>query len=101
MIVRKKNCVHNKNSLFKKSDITIVQERDIQQPPVDPLVIKQIPPKPSKPPILVIREKPPKKTESIPSQYLKIPGKVIPPPPRKVILEKFPKLPSVSKLFKI
>ena len=78
-------------------DLHILQESDIQQPPIKPLVIKHVPPRPVKPPPLVLREKPPLKPEHIPTEFLRIPGKVLPPPARKVILEKYPRLPEMPQ----
>jgi hypothetical protein len=58
--------------------------------------LKSIPPKPVKPEPIIIREKPPQKPKQIPHEFYKIPGKFLPPPPRKVILEKYPHLPEVN-----
>ena len=74
-------------------DITIRVERDIQAPPAPPLLIRQKPPVPLKPPTLIFREQPPKPPAPIAPQFFTLPGKVFPPPPRKLIVERFPRLP--------
>lgn len=78
-------------------DIIIKQNQDIQIPPVRPLIVKQKPPIPAKPPALVLREKPPQKPVPIPEKIITIPGKVHPPPPRKIIVERLPKLPQLPR----
>ena len=78
-------------------DITIEQEQDVQVPPATPLIVREKPPQPDKPEPLVLREKPPKKPEPIAPKHITIPGKVIPPPPRKVIKEILPKMPPLPE----
>ena len=75
-------------------DIVIEKERDTQAPPVAPLLIRQRPPEPIKPPVLVVREKPPPPPAPIAPQIFNIPGKIHPPPPRQMVVERLPKLPS-------
>ena len=78
-------------------DIIIKQEQDIQFPPALPLIIKQQPSLPVKPPTLVLRENPPKKPVPIPEKLITIPGKVLPPPPRKIVVERLPQLPQLPR----
>jgi hypothetical protein len=77
----------------KTGDITIIQEADVQAPPAPPLHIMQRPPSPEELPSLIFRERPPKPPAPIAPRNLVIPGKIIPPPPRKVIVERLPQLP--------
>jgi hypothetical protein len=74
-------------------DITIVQEPDVQAPPAVPLHITQKPPLPLTPAPILVRERPPKPPTPIAPRNIVIPGKVIPPPPRKVIVERLPQMP--------
>lgn len=74
-------------------DIVIRQESDIQAAPAPPKLIRQQPPLPVKPLPLIVREKPPMPPVPIAPEHHVIPGKVIPPPPRKVITEHLPQLP--------
>ena len=75
-------------------DITIVQEADVQAPPAAPLHITQKPPLPLTPAPILVRERPPKPPTPIAPRNIVIPGKVIPPPPRKVIVERLPQMPA-------
>lgn len=77
----------------KPGDINIVQEADVQAQPAPPLHITQKPPLPKDLPPLIFRERPPKPPASIEPRTIVIPGKIIPPPPRKVIVERLPSLP--------
>ena len=77
----------------KPGDLVISQEVDVQIPPAPPLLVVKEAEKPIKPPAIIIREKPPKKLAHIPPQEIVIPGKILPPPPRKVIIEKLAQLP--------
>jgi hypothetical protein len=74
-------------------DIVISQQRDVQAAPVAPRLIRQRPPLPVKPAPLVVRERPPLAPAPIAPEHHVIPGKVIPPPPRKVVIERLPQLP--------
>ena len=74
-------------------DIVITQQKDVQAAPVAPKLIRQRPPLPVKPAPLVVRERPPLAPAPIAPEHHVIPGKVIPPPPRKVIIERLPQLP--------
>ena len=74
-------------------DIIIQQEQDTQAPPAPPKHIVERPPEPVKPAPLIIRERPPAPPAPIPPEHHVIPGKVLPPPPRKIITERLPSLP--------
>jgi hypothetical protein len=74
-------------------DIVITQQKDVQAAPAPPHLIRQRPPLPVKPAPLVVRERPPVPPAPIAPEHHVIPGKVIPPPPRKVITERLPQLP--------
>ena len=74
-------------------EITILQEKDVQSPPAPPLHITQKPALPLVPAPIVVRERPPKPPAPVAPRHITIPGKVIPPPPRKVIVERLPQIP--------
>ena len=74
-------------------DIVITQQKDVQAAPVAPRLIRQNPPLPVKPAPMIVRERPPLAPAPIAPEHHVIPGKVIPPPPRKVITERLPQLP--------
>jgi hypothetical protein len=70
-------------------DITITQEPDVQAPAAPPLVVRQpAPPAPLAPAPLIVRERPPVPPNPIGPKNIVIPGRVLPPPPRQVIVEK-------------
>lgn len=75
-------------------DIIIKQEKGIPTPPAPPLVIRQQPPRPETPPPLIIREAPPKPPQMVGQKVITISGKRLPPPPRKVVIERLAPLPS-------
>ena len=75
-------------------DITITQEPDVQAPAAPPLVIRQKPELPATPAPVIVRERPPVPPQPIGPKHITIPGKVIPPPPRKVIVERLPQMPA-------
>ena len=74
-------------------DIIIKQEPNRQIAPAPPIVIRQAPARGTTPPPLVIREAPPKMPEHVPAKLITIPGNVLPPPARKVVLERVPEVP--------
>lgn len=74
-------------------DIYIRQE-NIQLPAAPPLIIRQQPARPETPPPLVIREAPPLPPPNNGKKIIYIQGKKIPPPPRKVIIERLPPMPN-------
>ena len=75
-------------------DITIVQESDVQAPAAPALHVTQKPALPLTPAPLVVRERPPRPPAPIAPRHITIPGKVVPPPPRKVIVERLPQIPA-------
>lgn len=75
-------------------DIVITQEPNVVTPPAPPLVIRQQPARPTTPEPLVIREKPPAPPPQIGRKVITISGKRLPPPPRKVVIERLAPLPS-------
>lgn len=74
-------------------DIIIEQESNITSQPAPPLVIRQPPPPPEESEPIIIREAPPQPPPQIPPRKITIKGKRLPPPPRKVVIEKFEQLP--------
>jgi len=75
-------------------EILIRQEKNILTPPAPPLVIRQQPPRPDTPPPLIIREAPPNAPAAVGQKVVTISGKRLPPPPRKVVIERLAPLPS-------
>lgn len=63
-------------------------------PPAPPLIIRQQPPRPITPQPLVVREAPPPPPAQVGRKVITISGKRIPPPPRKVVIERLAPLPS-------
>lgn len=84
----------NPPEIPKPGDIIIKQLPNKQIPPAPPLIIRQNKPIPETPPPLVLREAPPKPPAKIPSKIINISGKVIPPPARKLVVEKLPQIPA-------
>ena len=74
-------------------DIIIVKEKNVVPPPAPPLVIRQQPPRSSTPEPIVIREAPPKEPRVVGKKVITISGRHLPPPPRKVIIERLPPIP--------
>jgi hypothetical protein len=74
-------------------EILIRQEKNLLTPPAPPLVIRQQPPRPETPPPLIVREAPPNPPAAIGQKVITISGKRIPPPPRKVVIERLAPLP--------
>jgi hypothetical protein len=75
-------------------EIIIKQDGSSNVPPAPPLVIRQIPARACTPEPLVIREAPPQPPPAIGRKVITIGGNRIPPPPRKVIIERLAPLPS-------
>jgi len=75
-------------------EIVIKQEKNIPTPPAPPLVIRQQPPRPETPAPLVVREAPPRPPGQVGPKLITISGKRLPPPPRKVVIERLAPLPS-------
>ena len=57
-------------------------------PPAPPVLIRQQPKRPETPTPLVIREMPPQAPPRIEKKVVYVPGRKMPPPPRKVIVER-------------
>jgi hypothetical protein len=74
-------------------EILILQEPNCQPPPAPPLIMRQQPARPCTPPPLVIRECPPPTPPTLCPKLITIAGKRLPPPPRKVIIERLPVVP--------
>ncbi|RNA29948.1 hypothetical protein BpHYR1_054513 [Brachionus plicatilis] len=77
----------------KHGDIVVRQLPNRQIAPAPPLIVRQAPPKPSTPAPLILRETPPPPPPRIPDQTVLVPGKVLPPPARKVVVERLPPIP--------
>ena len=78
-----------------QSDIVIQEEAPISGKEAPPIIIRQVAEKASeKLEPLYYREAPPQEPKKVDPLVIKIPGKVLPPPPRKVIIEKMPNIPS-------
>jgi Ca2+-binding EF-hand superfamily protein len=74
-------------------EIIITQEANKPTPPAPPIVIRQQPPRPLTPEPLIIREAPPQPPAAIGRKMITIGGKRLPPPPRKVVIERLAPLP--------
>lgn len=75
-------------------EIVIKQQPNQLTPPAPPLVIRQQPPRPPTPEPLIIREQPPKPPAALGRKLITISGRRLPPPPRKVVIERLAPLPS-------
>ena len=75
-------------------EIIITQEANTVTGPAPPLIIRQQPARAETPEPLVIREAPPQPPAAIGPKRITISGKRIPPPPRKVVIERLAPLPS-------
>lgn len=62
--------------------------------PAPPIIIRQQPRRPITPEPIVIREAPPTPPPSVSKKIITISGKRLPPPPRKVVIERLPQLPA-------
>jgi len=62
--------------------------------PAPPLIIRQQPARPATPEPLVVREAPPQPPAQVGRKVITISGKRIPPPPRKVVIERLAPLPA-------
>lgn len=74
--------------LPRSGDIIIQEEPTRQVAPAPPLVIREHGARAATPPPMIIREAPPPQPHPLPGKVICIPGKIIPPPARKVIVEK-------------
>jgi hypothetical protein len=75
-------------------DIIIEERPNAATPPAPPLIIRQQPSRPKTPEPLVIREAPPLAPRNVCRKLITISGKQLPPPPRKVIIERLAPIPS-------
>lgn len=75
-------------------EIVVQQEKNEILQPAPPLIIRQQPPRPVTPQPLVVREAPPEPPINIGRKVITISGKKIPPPPRKVVIERLAPLPA-------
>ena len=75
-------------------EIVIKQEGNTVTPPAPPLVIRQVPARAATPEPLVVREAPPQPPKPVGPKLITIGGKRLPPPPRKVVIERLAPLPS-------
>merc|ERR1719215_1582268 len=62
--------------------------------PAPPLIIRQQPARPETPEPLIVREAPPQPPRPVGSKRITISGKRIPPPPRKVVIERLAPIPT-------
>lgn len=75
-------------------EIVITMEPNVPTGPAPPLIIRQQPPRASTPEPLVVREAPPEAPPAVGTKKITISGKRLPPPPRKVVIERLAPLPS-------
>ncbi len=75
-------------------DIVIRQEANKQSSPAPPIVIRQKPESPDNPAPAVFHEAPPKQPACEKAIEITIPGKLMPPPPRQVVIERLPQVPA-------
>ena len=75
-------------------EIVISMEANIRTGPAPPLIIRQHPTRAATPEPLVIREAPPQPPAQLGTKKITISGKNLPPPPRKLIIERFAPLPN-------
>jgi len=75
-------------------EIVITMEPNTATGPAPPLIIRQQPARATTPEPLVIREAPPQPPQPVGPKRITISGKRLPPPPRKVVIERLAPLPS-------
>jgi hypothetical protein len=75
-------------------EIVIKQLPNEVSPPGPPIILRQQPPRPQTPEPIVVRERPPNPPEQVGRKVITISGKKLPPPPRKVVIERLAPLPS-------
>lgn len=78
----------------KPGEIVIKQQANMLTPPAPPLIIRQQPARPNTPEPLIIREAPPQPPQQVGRKLITISGKRLPPPPRKVVIERLAQLPA-------
>ena len=69
-------------------DLVIRHEPDVQITPAPPIIVRQQASALLKAPAMVYRERPPRPPPSVPQEAITLPGRVIEPPPRQVIVER-------------
>lgn len=72
----------------RNGDIVIEEVSDTQAEPAPPVIIRQECCRPTTPPPVKLREEPPVAPQPEGPKYIRIPGKLLPPPARKVIVER-------------
>lgn len=104
-ILKKKPCqkVSYKQEVFvkylnppeppKPGDLIIKQLPDKQIEPAPPLILRQASTRVPTPPPIVLREEPPKPPVQIRTKIINIAGKLLPPPARKLVVERLPATP--------
>ena len=75
-------------------EIIINQLQNECPPPAPPIILRQQPPRMQTPEPIVVRERPPQPPEQVGRKVITISGKKLPPPPRKVVIERLAPLPS-------
>jgi len=75
-------------------EIVISMEADKVTGPAPPLIIRQQPARAATPEPMVVREAPPQPPQPVGPKRITISGKRLPPPPRKVVIERLAPLPS-------
>ena len=75
-------------------EIVITQEADFRSGPAPPLIIRQQPARAATPEPLVVREAPPAPPPQLGVKRIAISGRRLPPPPRKVVIERLAPLPA-------
>ena len=75
-------------------EIIITQEPDYRTGPAPPLIIRQAAARAETPEPLVVREAPPQPPAPVGPKRITISGKRLPPPPRKVVIERLAPLPA-------
>ena len=81
------------NTVPSVGDLIIRHEPDLQIPPGPPIIIRQEGAASIKPTTLTYRERPPRAPAAVDTEVIKVPGRVIEPPPRQVIIENMPDWP--------
>lgn len=72
----------------RSGDIVVEEGADFQAKPAPPVIIRQECCRPATPSSVVLREEPPQPPMPEGPKYIRLPGKCLPPPARKVIIER-------------
>ena len=70
--------------------LIVRHEEDVQLPAAPPIIVRQTVAEVRAPPTLVYRERPPVAPMPVPEQVVRVPGRVLDPPPRQIIVERMP-----------